>query len=128
MSCRQRSRSSKLRIGSARHADHMRKIFPLSFYNPLTLVGAAVAVVSFGLILFLMLLETFAMRQKPYMGVVAFVILPGFLICGLVFIAAGVLREYRRSRAKEPPERSLPVIDLGDPKSRAVFAVFTVGT
>jgi hypothetical protein len=106
----------------------MKRIFPLSFYNPLTLVGAAVAVVSFGLIVFLMLLETVATRQKPYMGVVAFVILPGFLITGLTLIAAGVLREYRRNRQKTSEERSLPIINLNDPKSITVFTVFSVGT
>ena len=53
----------------------MKRLFPLSFYNSITLIGAAIAAVSFGLVLFLMLLETMSGTPKPYMGIIAFVIL-----------------------------------------------------
>ena len=76
----------------------MRKIFPSSFYNPVTLIGAAIAVVNFGLILFLTLLEALAREQKPYIGIITFIILPGFLIIGLILIAVGIIREHRRER------------------------------
>ena len=52
----------------------MKRTFPRSFYNPMTLVGSAIAAISFGLILFLMLLESLAGTPKPYMGILAFVI------------------------------------------------------
>ena len=76
----------------------MKKTFPSSFYNPITLIGAALAIVNFGLILFLMLLEALTPNPKPYMGIIAFVILPGFLIIGLILIAFGIIREHRRER------------------------------
>ena len=58
----------------------MKRFFPRSFNNPVTLAGAAIAAVSFGLVLFLMLLETMSGTPKPYMGIIAFVILPAIMI------------------------------------------------
>ena len=106
----------------------MKRIFPNSFYNPVTLIGAAIAAVSFGLILFLMLLESLAENQKPYMGIVAFVILPAILIVGLVILFAGVIREHRRERAGKPAGMHLPQIDLNNPRHRVAFVTIALGT
>jgi hypothetical protein len=106
----------------------MKKIFPESVYNTLTFTGAAIALVSFGLIIFLMLLEALSPAQKPYMGVVVFVILPVFLILGLILIAIGMLRRSRRLKTGKDIVFEFPTIDLKDPKNRAAFSVFFVGT
>lgn len=106
----------------------MKRIFPTSFYNPITFVGAAIAAVSFGLILFLFVLELFAEQQKPYMGIIAFVILPAFLILGLVLIAGGIWRAHRRERHGNPNEMRFPRIDLNDPRHRTAFTIFSTGT
>ena len=106
----------------------MKKIFPSSFYNPITLIGAAVAVVNFGLILFLTLLEALAREQKPYMGIITFIILPGFLIIGLILIAAGIIREHRRERHGKKRHEKFPIIDLNNPSHRSAVTFFSVGT
>jgi nitrate/TMAO reductase-like tetraheme cytochrome c subunit len=106
----------------------MKKIFPSSFYNPVTLIGAALAVINFGLILFLMLLEALTPNPKPYMGIIAFVILPGFLIIGLLLIAVGIIREHRRERHGKKRSERFPVIDLNNPKHRSALTYFSVGT
>ena len=106
----------------------MKRLLPNSFYNPLTLVGAAIAVVSFGLILFLMLLEAMAETPKPYMGIIAFVLLPAILIVGLLVSAAGIWREHRRARAGKSVEHHLPRIDLNNPRHRTAFTLVAVGT
>ncbi len=106
----------------------MKKIFPSSFYNPITLIGAALAVINFGLILFLMLLEALTPNPKPYMGIIAFVILPGFLIIGLILIAFGIVREHRRERHGKKRSARFPVIDLNNPKHRSALIFFSVGT
>src|SRR5512147_3145828 len=102
--------------------EKMKRIFPVSFYNPLTLTGTAVASLSLGLIAFLILLETFATRQKPYMGIIAFVILPAFLIVGLVLIATGVIREQFRAD-KDRVRVTLPVIDLNNSRHQVAFVI-----
>ncbi|MBI2618601.1 MAG: NapC/NirT family cytochrome c [Ignavibacteriales bacterium] len=105
----------------------MKRIFPASFYNLITLAGATIASVSFGLIVFLMVLELFAEEQKPYMGIIAFLILPGILLFGIALIIAGILREHRRERKGKPHGLHLPHIDLNNPRHRTAFFYFSVG-
>ena len=105
----------------------MKRIFPDSFYNLITLIGATIASVSFGLILFLMTLEMFSTEQKPYMGIIAFVILPAIMIFGLLLIVAGIIREHRRERAGKPHGLRLPIIDLNNPRHRTATFYFFVG-
>jgi hypothetical protein len=106
----------------------VKRLFPSSFYNPVTLVGAAVSSVSFGLILFLMVLELLDPNQKPYMGIIAFVILPGILMIGIGLIVAGILRQHRRQRLGTARELHLPVIDLNNPHHRTATVYFSFGT
>jgi hypothetical protein len=106
----------------------MRKIFPKSVYNPVSLGGAFLAALSFGLILFLMILESFNDVHKPYMGIIAFVILPVFLISGLLAIAIGMYREKKRQKSIDFKARKFPIIDLNDPRHLAGTIFFSVGT
>jgi hypothetical protein len=106
----------------------MKRTLPSSFYNPITLIGSALGGVSFGLILFLILLETLAEEPKPYMGIIAFVILPAILIVGLILIAIGIIREHRLERKGKAHEHRLPRIDLNDPRHRKAFSYFSLGT
>jgi nitrate/TMAO reductase-like tetraheme cytochrome c subunit len=105
----------------------MKRVFPVSFYNPLAFAGAGVAGVSFGLILFLMVLESLSSAPKPYMGIIAFVILPVFLILGLAVMIVGIVRQGRRLRAGRAKEMRFPQIDLNNPHHRRAFTVFALG-
>ena len=105
-----------------------KRRFPSSFYNSITLAGTALAAISLGLILFLMALESLSHEHKPYMGIIAFVILPGFLIIGLGLGALGVLRQQRRRRLGLPSTEKLPRIDLNDKaQMRATVLIGTGG-
>lgn len=106
----------------------MKRIFPSSFYNLVTLIGAAIAAVSFGLILFLILLETMSETPKPYMGIIAFVILPAIMIIGLIVAIVGIIREHRLERLGKPHGLHLPQIDMNKPSHRRAFTLFSVGT
>lgn len=106
----------------------MKKIFPHYVYNPITLSGAALSSLSFGLILFLFIIDIFSPSDKPYMGIITYIVLPIFLITGLLLIAYGIIRERRREKKGIFRTGTLPVIDLNDPKKRAMFVVFSVGT
>lgn len=106
----------------------MKRIFPPSFYNLVTLIGAAVAGVSLALIAFLIILEMFATQSKPYMGILTFVILPMVLFVGIILIAFGIIREHRRERLGKPHGLHLPQIDLNNPHHRAAFTLFSIGT
>lgn len=106
----------------------MKRRFPEVFYNPISMAGAAIAIICAGLILFLVVLELLANETKPYMGIVAFIILPGIMICGLLLIAYGAYREYYRRKSGKIRELGFPVLDLNDPAKRRAFIVFSVGT
>lgn len=105
----------------------MKRKYPDSFYNPITLAGAAIAAISFGLIIFLVVLEAFDSNPKPYMGIIAFVVLPSFLILGLILIAFGIYKE-RIRLASGKAARQFPIIDLNIPSHRLSTAIFSVGT
>ncbi len=105
----------------------MKRIFPASFYNLTTLIGAAVSGVSFGLILFLMLVEFMSANEHPYMGIITFVILPVFLMMGIGMMVFGVMREHRRERLGKPHGLHLPQIDLNNPRHRTAFVSVSVG-
>lgn len=105
-----------------------KKRFPDSVYNPVTYVGAAIAVISFGLIVFMFLLELFGEEHKPYVGIIAFVILPAILIIGLILIAVGMWRERNRIKRGITRNKKFPVIDLNDPKYRLTVSIFSIST
>jgi hypothetical protein len=89
---------------------------PSSYYNTISIIGAGVAAVSLCLILFLMAVEQFGHGHgSPYLGVLTFVVLPGFLIVGLALGAIGALRQQRRRRLGLPHTERLPQIDFNDP-------------
>jgi nitrate/TMAO reductase-like tetraheme cytochrome c subunit len=72
---------------------------PRSFYNTTTLVGALLALLFLLVILFLFALEVTAPSPHPYMGLVAFIILPLLVVLSLLVALVGILRTYRRLRA-----------------------------
>ncbi|MBK7228956.1 MAG: NapC/NirT family cytochrome c [Ignavibacteriales bacterium] len=106
----------------------MKQRFPHYVYNPVTLIGSAIAALSFGLIIFLFVLDLFSSEENTYMGILTYIIIPSFLIVGLLLIAYGIIREIKREKQGKVRERKLPVIDLNDPKKRAMFVTFSIGT
>ncbi len=105
----------------------MRKHLPTIFYNPVSLVGGGLAAVSFGLILFLVILELFAGMSKPYVGVIAFVVLPVFLLIGIFLFFLGAIRERKRRISGGIKEIIFPVIDLNDKIQRRAVFYFSAG-
>ncbi|MBM2814204.1 MAG: Cytochrome c family protein [Ignavibacteria bacterium] len=105
-----------------------KKFMPVVFYNPLTMGGALLSLISFVAILFLMALEYFNHNTKAYVGIITFVILPGILMIGVLLVIIGAFKEHRRLLAGENPDKQLPVIDLNNPKHQIATIVFSVLT
>ena len=94
--------------------------------NPISLAGVALALVSLGNIFLFSLVGLIAARPSPYIGILAYMVAPAFLIGGLLLIGVGVWRE-RRKKAGEVA--LYPRIDLNDPGQRSAvlsFGVFLV--
>ena len=95
------------------------------------ILGAALTTVSGILILGLAAAAMQGYLGSPYIGIVAFLVLPGFFILGLVLIPAGAWLARRRARiAAERGEEipHLPIIDFNDDLTRRRVLVFAVLT
>jgi len=95
--------------------------------HPLSMAGAALATVSGAAVAALLVGSLLGVQGGPYIGIVAFVVMPSVLLLGLVLIPAGaVLRRRREARRlaageEEPP---LPVIDFNRARTRVLALAF----
>jgi len=93
--------------------------------NPISLAGVALALVSLANIVFLFLIDILSEKPSPYVGILAYMVAPGFFILGLVLVPLGVWYD-RRRRARQHPDEKLRYlsVDFNDPNQRGVFAFF----
>ncbi|HVM48874.1 MAG TPA: NapC/NirT family cytochrome c [Candidatus Acidoferrum sp.] len=97
------------------------------FRNWLSLTGLVVVIGSFFSFLLLLLLDATAHVSNPYIGILTFLVAPGFLILGLVLVVLGaLLRRWRVVRTSGP----LPPIkiDLTRPRDRRLLGWFLAGS
>lgn len=97
---------------------------PTLFRNYISFAGALIVAASLSSIILLFLIEFTQASENSYLGIFTYVILPGFLVMGLVIIGAGMLLE-RRRRRKSPDSGITPYprIDLNDPRQRRIAFV-----
>ena len=79
----------------------MRKFLVALTRHPLGLLGAVIVTVSAVLIVTLFLMDVFGLEGSPYVGILAYMILPGVFVFGLLLIPIGIVRERRRARRAE---------------------------
>ncbi len=94
--------------------------------HPVSLSGAAIATITGVLMTLLFAASMLGWEGSPYVGVVAYVILPTLLIMGLLLIPLGLMLA-RRRRARLPEGESLPplpVVDLNKPHTRVLALGF----
>ncbi len=91
--------------------------------NPVSLLGIAATIVSLANILFLFLIDLLSERPSPYVGILAYMVMPAFLILGVVLIMVGAWRE-RHRQVTEAALPRYPRIDLNDPDQRSLVAFF----
>jgi hypothetical protein len=99
--------------------------------NPISLLGTAVTTASAVLIIILFAIELFGFLGNPYIGILAYLVLPGIFLAGLILIPIGVARERRRARrarAEGEPPAKFPVIDLNRDTTRRWVLIFVALT
>lgn len=95
------------------------------FRNTISLIGAALAAISLANIIFLFLIDLTSGRPSPYIGIFAYMIMPAFLVLGLLLIPVGMLVERGRRRKLAPDEvPAFPRFDLNNPAQRRSLAFF----
>lgn len=95
---------------------HSNTILPVVFYNPLTILGSILSIVSFICVIVLMMFDFAIGFANPYVGIITFIFLPSFLIGGLVLIFFGALWHHKKKKMMESSDKILPVIDFNSPK------------
>ena len=105
----------------------MRKL-PESVYNPISLAGAAIALVMLGSITVFFLMDVLRYTTSPYMGIFTYMLLPGVMLFGLFLIPVGIFIEKRRQRKHHGEARRYMMLDLNQPRHRTAMMVFLVAT
>jgi hypothetical protein len=97
----------------------------LFFRNWITMFGATMTTVSAFLIAAFVAMGLWGGLDSPYIGLIAFMVLPGFFVAGLLLIPVGVLWERRRLRmGKEPSAMSgVITLDFRQAKTRRAFGL-----
>jgi hypothetical protein len=101
--------------------------FPKSFYNWLSISGFIIALNSLVLILVLFVLSLTTMSGNTYLGVFIYMVLPAFLIIGLLAIPAGMILVKSKRYEMEAMER-WPKLDLNKKDHRSTFIKVSVIT
>jgi nitrate/TMAO reductase-like tetraheme cytochrome c subunit len=105
------------------------KKLPILSHNWVSALGAVVSLVSFFTILFLVSVNAVIGIRNPYVGIILYMVLPAFLVFGLLLIPAGMYGRWRRWQKRgELPYQKWPSLDLNDRQSRNAFMVFLGGT
>ena len=91
--------------------------------NPVSIIGLALAVVALGNILFLFFIDLTSSHSSPYVGILAYMIAPGFLLLGLLLAIFGALY-YRRKRLESAGAAPYFRLDFSDPAQRGAVAFF----
>lgn len=106
----------------------MSKRLPSLFYNPVSMFGAIVAIVSFVAIVIIFVLDLI-IGLAPYAGIIAFIILPAILILGLLLIPIGMYFERRRRTHQEGQlEPRSFYVDFAKPSHRLASMIFITGS
>jgi nitrate/TMAO reductase-like tetraheme cytochrome c subunit len=102
---------------------------PPSSKNWLTIIGAIVAGINFAIIVILFIISSLFNKDNTNIGLFIYVILPGFMLLGLLLIPIGMIRERRKKiKMGEGEVKRLPSIDLNRPEQRNAFILFAIVT
>jgi len=96
--------------------------------NWITFAGTVVA--SGALFAFLLLLTldlTGKGAKNPYMGILCYIVAPGFLIAGLALVFGGAWQEHRRRVRRPNTPAPRVAIDLSRPRDRRILFWFVAG-
>ena len=89
--------------------------------NPISLIGLALAVVAFGNFLFLFFIDLTSDHPSPYVGILAYMIAPAFLVAGLALVPFGAWYDRRKRRQQPTSEVRYWRLDFNDPSQRGAL-------
>jgi hypothetical protein len=101
---------------------------PKSSYNWTSILGASIAVIAFFLIVFFFVISVLFDQGSSYMGLIIYIVLPIFMVIGMLLIPIGMLIQIRRNKKQIFISEGMrwPKVDLNDQKHRNAFTLFVV--
>lgn len=103
----------------------MKLKLPSSTYNWISFSGIIISIISLFMIIFLFSISYFLDRGGSYLGLVIYILLPSFLVVGLILIPIGMLINFNKGKGEQ---KLLPKIDLNEIAHRNAFLIFISGT
>jgi nitrate/TMAO reductase-like tetraheme cytochrome c subunit len=103
----------------------MKMKLPSSVYNWISLSGVVISIISLFMIIFLFAISFFLEQGGSYLGLVIYIIIPAFLVAGLILIPIGMLKNFKKEKVEE---KKLPYLDLNNISHRNAFLIFISGT
>jgi hypothetical protein len=91
--------------------------------NIVSEIGVIIAAIALANIIFLIYVDVTS-AENPYLGIMAYIILPAVLFLGIVLFVVGILIERRKRRRMTPEELArYPTIDLNVPRTRNIALI-----
>jgi hypothetical protein len=104
------------------------KLMPAS-RNWISIIGSLIAAINLALIIALFIISTIFNKNSTYLGLFIYIILPGFMLLGLIMIPVGIIiSRKKKGETGQAEKKRFPAIDLNNPKHRKAFTLFTVAT
>ena len=95
--------------------------------NVISEIGVVIAIIALINIVFLVYVDVTAVRESPYIGILAYIGAPSFLVAGIILFIIGIFVERRRRRRVAPDVYSrYPVVNLNDPHTRRVLELSSI--
>lgn len=103
---------------------------PQSVRNWISIIGASIALLNIVFIVFLLLITFIFDVGSSYIGLFIYIVLPIFLITGLLLIPIGmyITKRKLKKREKSKDELDWPTIDFNNTGTRNATLIFSVGT
>lgn len=99
------------------------------FRNWISWCGLVLAAAAAFAFLLLVAIDTISAHRNPYVGILAFVVAPGFFISGIGLALIGAFFERRRERrAAQVARPRVITIDLSRPRDRRILFVFVAAS
>lgn len=111
----------------------MKNIFAKVSRNPVSLAGVVITTISAIIFLTLFAIDLVGFSGGPYVGIMAFFVVPAFFVAGLLLIPFGLWRARRKARlaveaGEEPPSEEFPIIDLNMVRVRKTVLIIAALT
>jgi len=101
---------------------------PKSIYNWISISGFILAVNSLIIILVLFLFSLFTKESNAYMGLFIYIIVPAFMVLGLLLIPIGMLRKRRKKSSAVETTEKWPILDLNNNIQRKALVRISIIT